>query len=109
MPFNENLVSRIRAYFKGREDVRERKMFGGIAFMVGGHMCVGVAGDDLMARVGPEKYQQSLNKKHVRHMDFTGKPLTGFVFVSPDGIKSRPMLERWIALCESFVFSLPPK
>lgn len=109
MAYSEKLAQRVRQYFIGREDIKERKMFGGIAFMLGGHMCVGVVDDDLMARVGPENYQSCLAKKYVRLMDFTGRPLKGFIFVDPDGIKTDAALHEWISLCESFVFSLPPK
>lgn len=109
MAYSEKLAQRVRQYFAGRDDISERKMFGGLAFMVGGHMCVGIDGDDLMARVGRDNYQRCLERKYVRQMDFTGKPLRGFVFVDSEGVKTKKSLYEWIGLCESFVFSLPPK
>lgn len=109
MPYSENLAQRVRDYFGGRDDVSERKMFGGLAFMVAGHMCVGVVDECLMARVGPANYESGLTKAHTRLMDFTGKPLKGFIYVDPAGIATKKALTAWIASCEGFVFSLPPK
>ncbi len=109
MAYNKELAERIRVVFAGRRDIIEKKMFGGIAFMLAGNMCCGVANDDLMARVGPAKYEQALSQPYAREMDFTGKPLTGFVYVSPKGIESANDLEFWIAWCTDFVESLPAK
>jgi hypothetical protein len=109
MAYDEGVAERIREVFAGRTDVVEKKMFGGIAFMVSGHMCCGVEGHSLMARVGPEHYDDALNRPHAREMDFTGKPLRGFVFVEPKGFESDKDLVSWIAFCERFVSTLPPK
>lgn len=109
MAYDEALANRIRAVFAGRSDVSERKMFGGLCIMVGGHMCCGIDADVLMARIGPEKYEAALKQAHVRLMDFTGKPMRGLVYVDPPGIKTNKQLQRWISMCEAFVFSLPPK
>lgn len=84
-------------------------MFGGIAFMLSGNMCCGVVGEELMARVGPDQYESALQQAHARKMDFTGKPLKGFVYVSSDGIMSDSELECWVGRCEKFVCSLPAK
>ncbi len=109
MAYDEGLAERLTAYFEGRDDVSTRKMFGGICFMVSGHMCCGIVADTLMARVGAEQYEQALGRPHAREMDFTGKSMKGFVYVSPEGIENDEDLADWVSLCETFVRSLPPK
>ena len=84
-------------------------MFGGLAFMLHGHMFAGVLGSTLMARVGPKEYANALRTHQVREMDFTGKPMKGYVFVEPAGLESDSDLERWVSMCLDFVGSLPPK
>jgi len=74
-----------------------------------GHMFIGILGDTLMARVGPDPYADALRRPGARKMDFTGKPMKGYVFVSPDAIEADSALERWIAQCLAFAGSLPPK
>jgi hypothetical protein len=96
MPYDETLADRIRRVLNGPE-VSERRMFGGLAFLIDGRMCCGVVGRDLMARVGAEAHAAALRKAHVRQMDFTGKPLKGFVYVSADGIRTAAALRTWIA------------
>jgi hypothetical protein len=107
--FDEGLAERIRDLLSDRRGVTERKMFGGVAFMLNGHMFVGIVGDTLMARVGPDSYAKALAQKHVREMDFTGKPMKGYVFVDPEGFESDAALEGWIDRCADFVGTLPPK
>ncbi len=109
MAYDERLAERIREVLRGRGDVFEKKMFGGLAFMVRGNMCCGVVGDDLMVRVGPDGYEAALERPHARPMDFTGKPLKGFVYVAPEGIATRPTLETWVGLARDFVETLPAK
>ena len=112
MAYDEGLAERLREIFAGRHgghEVVEKKMFGGIAFMLSGNMCCGVVNDTLMARVGPEQYQTTLQQKHVREMDFTGKPLKGFVYIAPPGIETDEDLHHWVSLCEAFVNTLPAK
>ena len=109
MPYDEGIAERLRELFIDYPDVIEKKMFGGIAFMVSAHMCVGVVKDTLMARVGPEHYQRALTRPHTREMDFTGKPLKGFIYVEAEGFESDEDLKYWVSLCEQFVISLPPK
>ena len=84
-------------------------MFGGIAFMVRGHMCCGVVKDLLMVRVGPEGYEHALAKPHARPMDFTGRPLRGLVFVAPAGTLTDKGLSDWVRRAARFVRTLPPK
>ena len=79
MPYSEKLADRIRMALDGRDDVVEKKMFGGVAFMVSGSMACGIIGDDLMARVGADQFEVALGRPHARVMDFTGRPLKGFV------------------------------
>lgn len=109
MAYDEGLAERIRDALRGRAEVSERKMFGGIAFMLGGHMTVGIVGDTLMARVGPARYPDALALPHVRPMDFTGKPMKGYVYVVAPGIEEDAALENWITACSAFVATLPPK
>lgn len=109
MAYDEDLAMRLREVFASRDDVSERKMFGGLAFMVRGHMCCGINGDTLMARVGPDQYATALARPHAREMEFTGRPMKGFVHVAPEGIEGDDELRGWVALCERFVESLPPK
>jgi len=109
MAYDEGLAQRLREIFADSYDIDEREMFGGIAFMLHGHMCCGIVKDTLMARVGPEQYATALQSQHAREMDFTGKTMKGFVYVDPIGFESDDDLRSWVALCERFVNSLPPK
>ena len=109
MAFDEGLAERLRECFRDHSGVTERKMFGGLAFMWRGYMCVGVLGESLMARVGPEQYANALMRPHVRKMDFTGKPMKGYVYVAPSGFESDEDLARWVGQCMRFVESLPPR
>lgn len=106
MAYDEVLASRIRALIAGRDDVREQKMFGGLAFLVGGKLAAGIVGDDLMIRVGPSAYEEALGQPHVRPMDFTGRPMRGLVYVSPAGIGSEPDLARWVRAGVAYAASL---
>jgi len=109
MPFDEDVARRVRACLAGRPALEERRMFGGLAFLLGGHMTAGVVGEELMLRVGPEAYDEVLRRPHVREMDFTGTPLRGLVFLEPAGFRSERDLRAWLARAEAFVAGLPPK
>ena len=109
MAYDQGIAERIREVFVGRPDVIEKKMFGGIAFMVRGNMCCGVIKDTLMARVGPNNHAAALKRPYAREMDFTGRPMKGFVYVEQEGFEDDADLLSWVALCEEFVASLPPK
>ena len=109
MPFDPGVVQRLREAYAEVDGVVEKKMFGGIAFMVNGHMSCGVSDDRLMVRVGPKLHDEALARPHARPMDFTGKPLKGFVFVDAEGFESDTVLGAWVQLSLSFVNSLPPK
>ena len=108
MAYDEGLAERLREILP-REGVTERKMFGGIAFLERGYMFVGIVGDTLMARVGPEHYREALSRPHVRVMDFTGKPMNGYVFVDPAGFEDDADLADWVERGRRFVQTLPPK
>lgn len=110
MVFDEGLAERLRECFRGTFDVDEKKMFGGLAMMVNGHMCCGIANKDaLMVRVGKENYEKALQQPYAREMDFTGKPLAGFVYVDADGITEDDDLMFWVQQGLDYVFTLPPK
>jgi hypothetical protein len=96
MAYDEQLAGRIRESLQNRPDVEEKKMFGGLCFMVDGKMCVGVTGKgDLMARIDPAGYTEALKRKGCREMDFTGRPMRGFVFVGSEG---QDDLAYWLGL-----------
>ncbi len=109
MAYDEGLAQRLRELLEDRTDVSEKKMFGGLAFLLGGHMCVGVIGDELMVRVGPDAHERELREPHARPMDFTGRPLKGFVYVAVEGFESDTDLGRWVERGVAFAGSLPPK
>jgi len=109
MAYDEKLASRIGAVLKGKRGITEKKMFGGIAFLLNGKMFCGVVKDELMARVGPENHNKAISQKHARPMDFTGKPMAGFIYVKPAGIKTEAALHKWVGWCMDFVKDLPQK
>ncbi len=109
MAYDEGTAQRLREVLQEMPGVTEKKMFGGIAFMINGNMCAGVVRDTLMLRVGPENYETALEQPHVRPMDFTGRPLTGFVYIDPDGFEADADLARWIDLAWQFIRELPAK
>lgn len=109
MAYNEHLADRIRRALAARHDVEEKKMFGGICFLVKGKMAAGVVKDELMVRVMESKYQAALAKPHCRQMDFTGKPLKAFLYVGAEGIDTERDLEEWLHLGIEFVESAPDK
>jgi|SRR5215469_1594372 len=109
MPFDETLAERIRPLLQGNYEVTEKKMFGGVAFMVNGHMCCGIVGKNLVIRTGPEAFDHALKRPHARPMDFTGRPMKGFVYVAPAGYHSDRDLKSWTKLGLDFVLSRPPK
>lgn len=109
MAYDEGLAERVRDVLAFREDIIEKRMFGGIAFMLGGNMCVGVVRDVLMVRVGADGYEDALVEPHARPMDFTGKPLKGFIYVDPEGVDDDENLQTWIERGVAFAASLPVK
>jgi TfoX/Sxy family transcriptional regulator of competence genes len=108
MAYDEALAARVRALLASRSDVGERKMFGGLTFMVAGNMCCGVNGDELIVRLDPEREDEALARPHARPMDFTGRPMRGFVTVRPEGLDG-DRLKRWVDEAVARAESLPPK
>ena len=109
MAYDETLAERVRAILAERDDVTERKMFGGIAFMVGGNMCCGVRGADLMVRLGADGADAALDEPGARPMDFTGRPMKGYAFVGPSGTATDAALRDWVQRTLAFADTLPPK
>jgi len=109
MPFDERLAQRVRNILAEECPAKERRMFGGLAFMVNGHMCCGIVGEELVVRVGPAAHKQALSRPHARAMDFTGRPMKGFVYVERSGYRTAAGLRTWIRFGLEFVLSLPPK
>jgi TfoX/Sxy family transcriptional regulator of competence genes len=109
MAYEERVAERVRAALKGKRQVTEKKMFGGIAFIVRGHMTIGVQDDELMVRVGPDAYADALAQPGARKMDFTGKPLKGYVYVGPKGFKTAKVLEGWVERALAFNRTLDAK
>ena len=112
MAYDEGLAQRIRETLAGRNDVVEKMMFGGLCFMVRGHMTCGVMSDkfdDIMIKVGKEQYDDALAQPHAREMDFTGRVSKGMVYVEPAGFESDADLAAWVARGIANAESLPPK
>ena len=103
MAYDEYLADRIRLILKDKHvSYAEKKMMGGLAFMVNDKMCVGITSNNLMARINPELYEEALKRDGCRPMDFTGRPMKGWVFVSPEGIDTDEELAGWIQLALDF-------
>jgi TfoX/Sxy family transcriptional regulator of competence genes len=109
MAFDEALAERVRKALAPRRDVEEKRMFGGICFMVAGHMTVGVEKDRMMVRVGPEGQAAFGKEPHVRPMTFTGKPMKGFLFVGMAALTRQPAVTKWVKRCVGFTSTLPKK
>jgi TfoX/Sxy family transcriptional regulator of competence genes len=109
MAFNEALAQRVRDVLYPLAAAQEKKMFGGLSLMVSGNMTVGVIQDDLIVRVGLEKYQDALDKPGADLFTPTGKPMAGWITVAPDGHRTDEALKYWIELALEFVKTLPAK
>ena len=110
MAYDEGLAERVRSVLADqRVAFSEIKMFGGLAFMVRGHMTIGIMKEDLMVRIEPDTLAQALEEPHVRKMEFTGRPMKGIVLVGPEGTDREEDLERWISRALAFTRSLPAK
>lgn len=101
MPLNEKLAARVRELLADQPKLEEKRMFGGLCFMVNDKMLMGVT-EELMCRVGPEAYEAALEQPGVREMDFTGRPMKGYIFVDETGTKNRKDLQHWVDLCLAF-------
>jgi hypothetical protein len=109
MAYDERLAERLRAIFATVPGAGEKKMFGGVCFLADGKMVCGTATADLMVRVGPDAYAAALKRPHTRPMDFTGRPLVGFVYVAPAGIKTAAALRGWVERALAYVATVPEK
>jgi TfoX/Sxy family transcriptional regulator of competence genes len=109
MAYDEELADRIRDLLSARADVAERKMFGGIAFMVAGNMACGVLGEDLIVRLGEDESEKALSQDGVRPFDFTGRPMRNIVYVSPERTSDDAGLAEWVEAGADFATTLPPK
>jgi TfoX/Sxy family transcriptional regulator of competence genes len=101
MAYSESLAGRVRQAL-GKRNIEEKRMMGGLTFMVNRKMCVGILGDDLMCRIDPEYHEKALKRKGCREMDFTGRPMRGFVFVGSAGTSSSRDLTYWVQLALAF-------
>jgi TfoX/Sxy family transcriptional regulator of competence genes len=113
MAYDEKVADRLRAAFTRSlgptDDIEERKMFGGIAELVNGHMCVGVLGSELVVRARQKDAESALSRPHVRPMDFTGRPMKGWLYVAPGGFATDADLDGWVQLALAFVREAGPK
>jgi TfoX/Sxy family transcriptional regulator of competence genes len=108
--YDETLAQRVRTRLDARADVDERRMFGGIGFLIAGNMCCGVHGDELIVRVAPDDATKLLETEDgARPFDMTGRPMRGWLFVSSEAIAEDDGLQRWIGRAEAFAAALPPK
>ncbi len=109
MAYSETLAERIRKRLARRRNVEEKKMFGGIGFLLKGNMCVGVWKDSLIVRVGPEQYEDALQESFVSEFDITGRAMKGWVLVAKEGVEDDDQLQDWIQSAVKFVRKLPAK
>jgi TfoX/Sxy family transcriptional regulator of competence genes len=109
MAYSESLAARIRQAFARRRGITEKKMFGGVGFLLNGNMCVGVWKTSLIARLGPAQGESALDEPYVYDFDITGRPMKGWVMVEADGIETDEELNSWIQRSVEFVRTLPRK
>jgi TfoX/Sxy family transcriptional regulator of competence genes len=109
MAFDDELAHRVRILLNVRADVDEKRMFGGIVFLLAGNMSVGIRGDELIVRVGPEGSEEALRQPHTRPFDITGRPMKGWILVAAEGVRSERQIAAWVARGAGFARSLPPK
>ena len=109
MAYNEDLANRVRQVLGDLPGLEEKKMFGGVGYLVMGNMACGVNKDDLIVRVGPDKYEEYVALPHARPFDFTGRPMKGWLMIAPAGYKAEADLETWVQLGVDFALTLPPK
>ena len=109
MAYDELLTARMRGVLSPQKGLEEKKMFGGVGFLIHGNLACGVNKNDLIVRVGPAKHALSLKKPHTRPFDITGRPMAGWVMVEPEGCATEKELADWIQLGVAFASSLPKK
>ena len=109
MAYDETLAVRIRDALARRKNIEEKKMFGGIGFLLNGNMLVGVWKNSMIVRVGPDSYEDALLEPHVKEFDITGKPMKGWIMVQAEGVEDDDQLKDWIKRAVKFVGKLPGK
>jgi TfoX/Sxy family transcriptional regulator of competence genes len=110
MAYDEDLANRIRELIAGESDVTEKRMFGGLAFLIGGNMSVSVSGQGgLLLRCDPAETDVLLSKPHAASFEMRGRVMDGWLRVSPEGLRTKTQLERWVARGVAYARSLPPK
>ena len=109
MAYDEKLARRVESVIQSKKGITQKKMFGGLCFLLNGNMLCGINDNKLMARVGPDNYHYALKQKHTTEMDFTGKPIKGMIYVLPEGLKRNDSLKKWIDMCIDFVGTLSKK
>ena len=109
MAYDEGLAQRVREALSERDGLTEKKMFGGLCFLLNGNMCCGIVRDELMLRVGPEAYEATLARPHAREMDFTGRAMRGMVYVGVEGLAEDADLAGWLEPAAAFAGELPAK
>ena len=109
MAYDERLAARIRQSLARKKGIKEKKMFGGIGFLLNGNMLVGVWKDSLVVRLDPGEYDDALKEPFVKEFDITGRPMKGWVLVGAEGIESDEQLKDWIGRAVKFVGKLPAK
>jgi TfoX/Sxy family transcriptional regulator of competence genes len=109
MAYDEDLAARVRALFGNRVDIEEKKMFGGLTFLLNGNMAVGLSGEDLMVRVGKDDAESLEAERGARRADMAGRPMRGWLLVAPAATADDDELERWVRRGQEFAASLPPK
>ena len=109
MAYDEHLAARVREQLAAERGLAEKAMFGGVAFLLDGNMAVGLSGDELMVRVGPDHSDDALARPHTRPFDMTGRPMKGWILVGPDALSAERELAGWVSEGVAFARSLPPK
>jgi len=109
MAFDDKLAERIRKQLGKRRGLTEKKMFGGLAFLLNGNMCCGVHGQEMIVRLDPEQTDQALSQRHTRIFDLSGRPMKGWILVQPEGLTTQAALAKWIQVGLKYSSSLPAK
>ena len=109
MAFDESLAERIRQSLGRKKGIKEKKMFGGIGFLLNGNMCVGVWKDSLIVRLKPEQWEEALKEPHVKEFNITGRSMKGWLLVGPNGVEDDDQLNEWLQRAVKFVGKLPAK
>jgi hypothetical protein len=109
MAFDEKLANRVRSQLGSQRGLAEKKMFGGLAFLLNGNMCCGIQGDELIVRIAPEQTDEALSRRHTRIFDLSGRPMKGWILVQPPGLKTKAALAKWVGAGVEYASSLPAK